>query len=62
MSLNEYGLKFTQLSLYTAEKVKDMRRSMSLFIVSLGRDSSKEGRDAMLIGDMHISRFMVYVQ
>ena len=35
---------------------------MSLFVAGLGHASSKEGRVAMLIGDMHISRLMVYVQ
>ena len=35
---------------------------MSLFIAGLGHASSKEGRIAILIGDMDISRLMVYVQ
>ena len=35
---------------------------MSLFVAGLGRASSKEGRFAMLIGDMDISSLMVYVQ
>ena len=35
---------------------------MSLFIFGLGHDSSKEGRTSILIGDMDISRIMVYVQ
>ncbi len=34
---------------------------MNLFIVGLGRVSSKESRAAMLIGDMDISRLIVYV-
>ncbi|KAK4730142.1 hypothetical protein R3W88_023130 [Solanum pinnatisectum] len=42
--------------------VTNMRSRMSLFVVGLGRLSSKEGRDAMLIGDMDISMLMVYVQ
>ena len=32
--------------------VKDMWSRMSLFVVGLDRASSKEGRAAMLIGDM----------
>lgn len=56
------GLKFTQLSLYALVMVGDMRNAMSLFVVTLSRLSIKQGRATMLIGDMYISRFMVYVQ
>ncbi|WMV36882.1 hypothetical protein MTR67_030267 [Solanum verrucosum] len=41
------------------QMVADMSSKMSLFVVGL---SSKEGKAAMLIGDMYISRLMVYVQ
>ncbi|KAG5586805.1 hypothetical protein H5410_047239, partial [Solanum commersonii] len=54
--------KFTQLSRYPLEMVADMRSRMSLFVAGLSRWSSKEGRAAMLIGDMDISRLMVNVQ
>lgn len=43
-------------------KAKDMRSRMSLFVSGLGRASSKEGMDAMFIGEMDISRIMIYVQ
>ena len=62
MSVHEYGLKFTLLSGYAPRIVKDMRRRTSLLVVGLGRASRKKGRAAMLIGDMNISRIMVYVQ
>ncbi|XP_069143364.1 uncharacterized protein [Solanum lycopersicum] len=42
--------------------VKDIRIRMSLFVFGLVPTSSKEGRAAMLIGDIDISRLMVYVQ
>ena len=42
--------------------VKDMRRIMSLFVDGLGLASSIEGKAAMLIGDMDISRLMAYVK
>ena len=62
MSAHEYRLKFTQLSRYALEMVKDMRSRMGMFVAGLGRASSKEGRVAILIGEMDISRMMVYVQ
>ena len=62
MNVNEYGFKFTKLSRYSPEMVKDMRIRMSLFVAELGRASSKEGRAAMLIGDMDIFQLVVYVQ
>uniref|UniRef100_M1BF93 Gag-pol polyprotein n=1 Tax=Solanum tuberosum TaxID=4113 RepID=M1BF93_SOLTU len=42
--------------------VADMRSRMSLFVAGLSRLSSKEGKEDMLIGDMVITRLMVYVQ
>ncbi|XP_049391433.1 uncharacterized protein LOC125855770 [Solanum stenotomum] len=62
LSVHEYGLKFTQLSRYAPEMVKDMRSRMNFFVAGLGRLLSKDGRATMLIGDMDISRLMVYVQ
>ena len=60
--MREYGLKVIYLSRYAPEIVKDLRSRMSLLVTSLGRALCKEGRVVMLIGDMDISRLMVYVQ
>lgn len=62
VSVQNYGMKFTQLSHYALEIVKDMRSSMSLFVAGLGHASTKEGRASMFIGDMEISWLMVYAQ
>ena len=61
MSFHVYWLKFTQLSRHAPKIVKDISCRMHLFFAGLGRASSKEDRAAMLIGDMDISRLMVYV-
>ncbi|XP_049394548.1 uncharacterized protein LOC125858793 [Solanum stenotomum] len=45
-----------------AKMVTDMRSRMSLFVVGMSLLSSKEGKAAMLIGDIDIARLMVYVQ
>ncbi|XP_049364497.1 uncharacterized protein LOC125829297 [Solanum verrucosum] len=42
--------------------VADIRSSMSLFVSGLSRLSSKEGKAAMLIGDMDIARLTNHVQ
>lgn len=42
--------------------VKDIRSTISLFVAGLGRLSRKEGRAAMIIGDIDIKRLIVYVQ
>ena len=53
MSVHEYGLKFTQLSSYAMEMVKDMRSRMSLFITGLSHASRKDGRVAIITGLSH---------
>ena len=54
MSVHEYGLKFTQLSRYAPEMVKDLKSRIILFVAGLGRASSKEGRIGMFIRHMDI--------
>lgn len=60
--MHEYGMKLTQLCRYALEIVKDIRSKVSLFVARFGRASRQKDRAAMFIGDMDISRFMVYVQ
>ena len=50
MSVNEYSLKFAQLSRYAPEIVADMRSMMILFVSLLSRQSIKEDKEPMLIG------------
>ncbi|XP_049352722.1 uncharacterized protein LOC125817213 [Solanum verrucosum] len=42
--------------------VADMRSRMSLYVAGLSRQSSKEGKAAMLIGDIDLARFMIHLQ
>ncbi|KAH0652534.1 hypothetical protein KY289_030212 [Solanum tuberosum] len=62
MSVHEYSLKFTKLSRYAPEMIAEMRSRMSLFVVGLSPQSSKEGKAAMLIGDLDLARVMIHIQ
>lgn len=62
LSVHEDDLKFTELSRYSPDIVTDMRSRMSVFVGALSRLPRKERREAMIIGHMDISRFMVHVQ
>ncbi|XP_049394894.1 uncharacterized protein LOC125859242 [Solanum stenotomum] len=39
-----------------------MRSILSLYVVGLSRQSSKEGKATMLIGDIYLARFMIHLQ
>lgn len=62
LNVHEYGLKFTQLSLYDSDMVKYNRSGVSFLVAGLVRASSIEGRPAMFNGNMDTSRIMVYVR
>ncbi|WMV30038.1 hypothetical protein MTR67_023423 [Solanum verrucosum] len=62
LSVQEYNLLFIQLSHYAPKMVADMRSRIHLFVSGLSLLSSKEGKAAMLIVDMDISKLMIYVQ
>ncbi|XP_049412300.1 uncharacterized protein LOC125875241 [Solanum stenotomum] len=42
--------------------VADMKSKMSLYVVGLSRQSSKEGKAVMLIGDIDLARFIIHLQ
>lgn len=60
MSVNEYALKFTQLSKYVPTIVVDSRTRMSKFVSSVSKMVVKECRTAMFIKDVDRSWLMTY--
>lgn len=61
LNIQEYGLLFTQLSLYDSEMVKHMRNRMSFFVANVRRACISQGKVAMMIGDMDISWLIIHV-
>ncbi|WMV32581.1 hypothetical protein MTR67_025966 [Solanum verrucosum] len=53
---------FFPRELRVAKMVANMRNIMSLFVSGISRLSSKEGKEAMLIGYMDMAILMVHVQ
>ncbi|KAH0637947.1 hypothetical protein KY290_036496 [Solanum tuberosum] len=62
MTVQEYGLKFNQLSRYATHMVVDSRAQMNKFLYGVSDLVKTECMNAMLLGDMNISRLMTHAQ
>lgn len=62
MCVNEYALKFTQLTKYAPFMEVDLRDSMSRFLTEVYDLVDKKCCMTMLNHDMDISRLMVYAK
>ena len=60
MKGQEYGLKFIPLSSYAPRMVGDSRAQMNKFLYRVSDLVKTECRNAMLLGDMNISRLMTH--
>ena len=58
MTLKEYGLKFNKLSRHAPDMVADYRAQMNKFLYGVLVSMKIECKNAMLMGDMNISRIM----
>ena len=62
MSVQEYSLKFTQLSKYAPTLVANLKARMNKFLMEVSSFVHKEYRMTMLLNDIDIPRLKVYAQ
>ena len=62
MSVEEYCLKFSMLSIYVPSLVSNPRNEMSRFVTGVADLVREECRTTMLHDDMTLSRLMVYAK
>ena len=60
MTVQEYGLKLKQISRYAPYMVADSRDQMNKFLYGVSDLVKTECRNAMLLGDMNISRLTTH--
>ena len=62
MTVQEYGIKFNQLSRYDPHMVANSRAQMNNSLNEMSNLVKTECRNAMLLGDMNIFRLMTHDQ
>lgn len=62
MSVKEYTLRFHQLSRYASKMAASMRDIMHKVVLGLSPELVLESKVALLISDMNICRFVLYMQ
>ena len=62
IGVQEYSLKFTQLSRYAPTMVEKRWARMNKFLFRVSSLVEKESRTLIILNYVHISRLMVYAQ
>ena len=62
MTVQEYEIKFNQLSRYAPHMVSDFRAQMNKFLCGVSDLVKNKCRNSMFLGDINISRLMTHAQ